>query len=226
MIVPNKINNEIKIGVLSLQGAFEEHVEMLRTLNCSTCQVKNSEELWKCDGLILPGGESTAMSLIAQRCGLWDDLLKFSQEKPVFGTCAGMILLAKQVDHQKKDGQATLGCMDILVDRNFFGSQLASFGTNMLAQFKKNESLVPFFAYFIRAPIVEKLLSEEVLIISQLSEETVAAHKKFDGHDINGVSRIIAVQQKNWLATAFHPELSNCNIFHSHFIEMVIKSKE
>eukprot|EP00835_Amoeboradix_gromovi_P001296 NODE_56_length_25944_cov_0.235287.p10 type:complete len:229 gc:universal NODE_56_length_25944_cov_0.235287:6394-5708(-) len=219
--ITSPVNSDITIGVLSLQGAFEEHMNILKSLGISTHQVKDKKALWKSDGLIIPGGESTAITLIAQRCGLWEDLVEFANKRPVYGTCAGMILLAKQVDHQKKQGQSTLMCMDIAVDRNFFGSQIASFGLHMEAKLHINESPKPFFAYFIRAPIVEKILSAEVHVISQLSKEVVESYRKFDGHILKENSCVIAVQQKHWLATAFHPELSNCTLWHSHFIEMV-----
>ena len=212
--------NDILIGVLALQGAFEEHNHILTQLGCRNIQVRNENDLQKIDGLIIPGGESTAMALIAERCGLWPFLVDFCKHKPVFGTCAGLILLAKTVDHQKLNGQKTLGCMDIVVDRNFFGSQIASFGMTMSAQFSITQK-ESFFAYFIRAPIIEKITSNDVYIISQLSKDVVESKKKFNGHELSNSEFIIAVQQKQWLGTSFHPELSNCTVFHAHFIEMV-----
>eukprot|EP00834_Sanchytrium_tribonematis_P007471 NODE_679_length_4801_cov_0.851978.p4 type:complete len:224 gc:universal NODE_679_length_4801_cov_0.851978:2206-2877(+) len=213
----SKINS---IGILALQGAFEEHKDILIKLKCPNHYVRTSNELWKADGLIIPGGESTAMALIAQTSDLWNELLKYSKERPIYGTCAGLILMAKIVDHQKQNGQSTLGCMDIRVDRNFFGSQIASFGMQLQVNFPKESK--SFYAYFIRAPIVEQILSNKVIVLSQLTPETVEKHKKFDGHDLKENQFIIAVQQGNHLATTFHPELANCTMWHEYFINIVI----
>lgn len=136
-----------KIGVLALQGAFREHISLLKTIKgVIPSEIRTVQELQSVDGLIIPGGESTTISLIAQRWGLLDSLVRFRQEgRPIWGTCAGLILLAERAEGKesnirdrwrnieagmKKGGQALLGGLDILVARNFFGSQVCSFSRN------------------------------------------------------------------------------------------------
>ncbi|KAF2673282.1 pyridoxine [Microthyrium microscopicum] len=164
---------QLTVGVLALQGAFSEHIQLLRkaavTLNAggATAQwkfteVRTAEELASCDALIVPGGESTAISLVAARNGLLDNLRDFVKvkRKPTWGTCAGLILLAESANRTKKGGQELIGGLDVRVNRNHFGRQTESFTTNIELPFLSSlpEGNIPYHAIFIRAPVVEKIL--------------------------------------------------------------------
>lgn len=152
--------SEVKplIGVLALQGAFEEHQECLEAVGCNTIQVKRPVDLEGIDGIVLPGGESTAMGLIGTTGGqnLWHALQEFSRQKPTWGTCAGMILLAEKCVGASaviQDGQSLIGGMDVLVCRNYFGSQVSSFEmATPSPPGDSDESTYP--GIFIRAPAI------------------------------------------------------------------------
>mmetsp|Transcript_41774 Transcript_41774/g.130840 ORF Transcript_41774/g.130840 Transcript_41774/m.130840 type:complete len:135 (-) Transcript_41774:24-428(-) len=117
----------VEVGVLALQGAFEEHIEQLEQLGVAGRQVRTAAELEGIDGLIMPGGESSAMALVGEADGFWPDLKAFVQSgKPVWGTCAGMILLSDTALAQKRGGQALVGGLDVKVCRNYFGAQISS----------------------------------------------------------------------------------------------------
>ncbi|PVH78149.1 pyridoxine [Cadophora sp. DSE1049] len=166
----------ITVGVLALQGAFNEHVQLLRQAarilatkdtierDWTFKEVRTQVELSSCDGLIIPGGESTAISLVAQRSNMLEPLRDFVKvtRKPTWGTCAGLILLAESANRTKKGGQELIGGLDVRVNRNHFGRQIESFEADLDLPFlKRNQSDAkssPFRAIFIRAPIVEKLL--------------------------------------------------------------------
>ena len=120
-----------KIGVLALQGAFIEHEKMLKGLGAETVQVRMPEQLDELDGLIIPGGESTTIGKLATSYGLMEPLRAFASEKPTWGTCAGMIFLAKELGHNQ---QPILGLMDIVVDRNAFGRQINSFEADQIGR--------------------------------------------------------------------------------------------
>eukprot|EP00877_Chromochloris_zofingiensis_P010896 jgi/Chrzof1/605/Cz01g22050.t1 len=180
-------------------------------------EVRTKEELHSVSGLVIPGGESTTMALIAEQWGLIPELQSFSKAgRPVWGTCAGMIFLAERAEGQKKGGQALLGGLDICVSRNFFGAQINSFETQLqapqeLQQYGGNER---FRAVFIRAPaVVDAAEGVEVLAQYQLSAEEQAAQ----GRD----SVIVAVRRGPLLATAFHPELTKDLRWHQLFVDMV-----
>lgn len=190
----------MKIGVLALQGAFIEHIKMLKQLDIETVEVRLPEHLHGLDGLIIPGGESTTIGKLATDYGLIDPLRAFVNQKPTWGTCAGMIFLAKNIG---VDEQPILGAMDIQVNRNAFGRQLDSFETDLQIDGLSDE---PFHALFIRAPVVTKV-DASVQILSQLDDD-----------------RIVAVQQDHLLATAFHPELTNDLRLHSYFCDIVEKT--
>ncbi len=155
----------ITIGVLALQGAFHEHITLL---NCALTsiltplhitEVRTPDQLSNCDALIIPGGESTAISLVAERSGLLQPLREFVKvsRHPTWGTCAGLILLAESANRTKQGGQELIGGIDVRVNRNHFGRQTESFQANLDLPFLgKGED--PFRAVFIRAPIVEHLL--------------------------------------------------------------------
>lgn len=186
----------MKIGILALQGAFIEHKYILDKLNIESFEIREKKDLLKeMDGLILPGGESTVMGKLLKEEGMFDIIKeKIENGLVVFGTCAGMILLAKDIDN---DDRRHLALMDIKVKRNAYGRQLGSFVTK--SEFK---GLGEVEMVYIRAPYVEEV-SENV--------EVLAVYD----------NKITAVRQKNMLATAFHPELTQDLSVHKYFIEMV-----
>jgi len=187
----------MKIGVLALQGAFIEHEKMLRALDADVVQVRLPEQLNDIDGLIIPGGESTTIGKLATSYQLMEPLREFALHKPVWGTCAGMIFLAKNIG---VDRQPILNVMDITVNRNAFGRQSDSFEADLNITGLEGE---PFHALFIRAPIATSV-GEGVEVLCQLDE-----------------GQIVAMKQGHLLATAFHPELTNDLRLHDYFIKMV-----
>lgn len=189
----------MKIGVLALQGAFIEHVKKLRELGAEAVEVRKPGDLEGLDGLIIPGGESTTIGKLAVTYGLIEPLRQFAQEKPTWGTCAGMIFLAKDIGI---DRQPILGLMDITVNRNAFGRQVDSFEADLSVSQLGDE---PFHAVFIRAPVVTKA-GEGVDVLATVE---------------NG--QIVAAQSGHLLATAFHPELTADNRFHEYFLQLVDK---
>ena len=187
-----------KIGVLAVQGAVREHVEMLNQVaDVQGVGVKYIHELDEIDGLIIPGGESTAIGRLLRDFGLLEPLrAKIQAGLPVWGTCAGMILLAKKLVN---DDNVHLGVMDIEVSRNGYGRQLGSFETTVLIPEVADEEIR---LTFIRAPYVNAV-GDQVEILLEI-----------DG-------RIVACRQGNMLATAFHPEITNDLAFHKYFVKMV-----
>ncbi len=194
----------MKIGVLALQGAFIEHINMLKTLGVEAVEVRLPEQLADLDGLIIPGGESTTIGKLARRFGLMEPLRDFATAKPVWGTCAGMIFLAKEIgsDTAGRD-QPLLGLMDIEVARNAFGRQVDSFETGLDISVFSNGDKRPFPAVFIRAP---------KLVAAKGAAEVIAALP--DG-------TAVAAQQGHWLVTSFHPELTGDSRFHEYFLSLV-----
>lgn len=185
-----------KIGVLALQGAFNEHIEIIKSLGHEGIEIRKAQQLNNLDGIILPGGESTAMGKLLDDFQIKETLVnKINNGLPVWGTCAGMILLAKELDGDEK---AHLKVMDIKVKRNAYGSQLDSFVTNEVIE-EISEKEIPMV--FIRAPYIVDI------------DEKVDLLHKVDGN-------IVAVRQGNMLATSFHPELTNDTTFHEYFINM------
>jgi len=192
------------VGILALQGAFLEHEAMLRQVGAQTVQVRKPEQLAGLDGLIIPGGESTTMGLMAERWGLVEPLKTWVHAgKPTWGTCAGMILLAARATGQKAGGQPLIGGLDVTVNRNYFGRQSDSFET-LLAVPVLGEP--PIRAVFIRAPaIVEAGATVEILAtVPGRGEEVIAA-----------------VRQGAVLATAFHPELTDDLRWHAYFLALL-----
>ena len=190
----------MRVGVFALQGDVREHLRTLTSMGVESIEVRNAADLASVDGLILPGGESTTISKLIDIFNLRKTLTDFiTSGKPVFGTCAGMIMLAKEV-LDAASGQRSLEAMDISVRRNAFGSQLDSFETEI--QFDGKLAKVAF----IRAPIVERV-GPSVEVLSKLP---------------NG--DVVAVRSENLLATAFHPELTGDNSVHEYFVAMVSKS--
>lgn len=189
----------MKIGILALQGAFVEHENMLKHLGTETAQVRLPHHLDDLDGLIIPGGESTTIGKLATTYGLMEPLRQFAQHHPVWGTCAGMIFLAKDIGI---DRQPILGVMDMVVNRNAFGRQIDSFEVDLDVAGLEGGA---FHAIFIRAPLAT-CVGENVKVLAQL-----------------GDNQIVAAQEKHWLATAFHPELTQDTRFHAYFLQMVQK---
>ena len=193
----------LKIGVLALQGAFLEHANMLRRLGAEPVEVRLPKDLAGLDGLIIPGGESTTIGKLATQYNLLGPLHQFIDDgKAVWGTCAGMIFLAKDIGETGSGGHVVpprLAVMDITVDRNAFGRQVDSFEADVQLAFADE----PFRAVFIRAPLIEAT-GEGVEILARLDD-----------------NRIVAARQKNLIATAFHPDLSGDTRFHQYFLHMI-----
>lgn len=198
----------MRIGVLALQGAFREHILKLRQIDVEAVEVRLPAELNALDGLIIPGGESTTMGKLAEAYDLVGPLRDFSRQRPVWGTCAGMILLADRATGQKLGGQALIGGLDVTVDRNYFGRQVNSFEIDLPVPAldvyaSPSDPTGSFHAVFIRAPAVVSA-GPGVEILTSLPD---------------GV--IVAVRQDHLLATAFHPELSHDLRFHRYFAARV-----
>ena len=183
----------MKIGVLALQGAFIEHRNKLAEIGVESFEIRNKQDLQQdMNGIILPGGESTVMGKLLKDLDMFDDLKsKIENKLPVFGTCAGMILLAKQVE----DSHPHLAVMDITVKRNAYGRQLGSFFTE--AEFKGIGN-IPMT--FIRAPYITET-GQGVIALSEVEGHTVAA------------------RENNILVTSYHPELTSSNQVHQYFVE-------
>lgn len=225
------VDKPIIVGVLALQGAFIEHINHFE--KCKThfdecfefIQVRTPQELATCDALVIPGGESTSISLIAERTGMLDPLYDYvKSDKPIWGTCAGLIFLSEQIINGRP-GQHILGGMSIQVKRNAFGRQLDSFNTPLdFSSFIPNCTNFP--TTFIRAPVITKILTDE----ETTSEEDNIIHTKNDFHNPHPVEILhkldngflVAVKQGNKLGTSFHPELSDDISFHKWFLHHFI----
>ena len=189
------------IGVLALQGAVREHIRAVEANGATAVAVKTPDQLAEIDGLILPGGESTAMRRLMDRSNFIPALQAFGQAgKPIFGTCAGLILLAKEIEGRD---DAHLALMDIKVARNAFGRQVDSFETHLDVKHVAGD----LNAVFIRAPyILEAGPGVEILA----------------EHD----DRIVAAQQGHYLCAAFHPELTDDHRFAAYFVELVEQTQK
>lgn len=194
-----KTNAQLTIGVLALQGAISEHLQQIQQLGANAVAVKTVENLTALDGLVLPGGESTAIGRLMRQYGFIEAIQQFAhQGKGIFGTCAGMILLAKQLIN---DEPSHLNLMDIVVQRNGFGRQVDSFQTDL--RVKGLSQPVP--AVFIRAPYIKSLDENKVEILAE-----------FEGNPV-------LAKQGKLLACAFHPELTpDLNILQL-FLNMLTK---
>jgi 5'-phosphate synthase pdxT subunit len=187
------------IGVLALQGAFIEHVHALERLGVAAREVRLPRDLDGLDGLILPGGESTTIGKLMVQYGLDEPIRARARAGfPIWGTCAGMILLAKDIGGLR---QPLIGVMDIVVERNAFGRQLDSFEADLAIPVIGAE---PFPTVFIRAPLIHSV-SGETEILARLAD-----------------GRIVAARQGNLLATSFHPELTNDDRLHRYFVEEIV----
>ncbi len=208
------MTDNIKIGVLSIQGDIEENVEACKEalnetgITGEVIEVKTHEEILDVDGLIIPGGESTVIStMMSLNQSNWETLKqKISEGLPVLGTCAGMIILAKRVLDKTigETQQKLIKILDVTIERNAFGRQHESFETDLSIPIIGDR---PFKAVFIRGPIVKET-GNNVQILSKYND------------------KIVAVQQNNIIGTSFHPELAEDNRFYTHFIRTVLKNKK
>lgn len=190
---------KIKVGILALQGDFREHSETLQKIGVEPLLIKLPEHLKLVDRLIIPGGESTTIGKLLTLYNLIEPIQKRVNEgMPIWGTCAGAILMAKHVSNGLPN-QNSLKLMDITAKRNAFGSQLDSFETDLKI---KQIGIAPLYVVFIRAPILE------------LPGKNVEVLAKIDG------DKIVAAKQDKMLATCFHPELSNDTRFHEYFLSL------
>lgn len=181
----------MKIGVLALQGAFREHLDTLRAIGVDGVRVREPADLADIAGLILPGGESTTMRQLIERWGLREPIMDFAEGgAPIFGTCAGMIVLATEIAGGEPP---ILPLVDVTVERNAFGRQLDSFEAELSVPILGD---TPVHAVFIRAPIIERT-GPGVDVLARLDD-----------------GRIVAVRERNVIATAFHPELAGETRFH------------
>lgn len=188
---------EAPIGVLALQGDFREHADVVRALGAEVVLVRRPEELALVGGLIIPGGESSVMDKLARLFGLFEPLrTAVHAGLPVYGTCAGLIMLADTV-RDGIAGQQSIGGLDIVVRRNAFGSQSASFETNLDVEVLTGG---PLHAAFIRAPVVEEV-GPRARSLARLAD-----------------GRCVAVEQGNLLGTSFHPEITGDYRFHEYFL--------
>ena len=186
----------MKIGVLALQGAFREHEKSLKSCGAETCQIRLPEHLEDIDALVIPGGESTTMIRLLLEYGLLDKIKERAEKgMPIFGTCAGMVLLSKKVEGSD---QITLKLMDTVVKRNAFGRQVNSFEAGLDIEMFDT----PYRGVFIRAPYIVSV-GQGVEVLAKYQD------------------KIVMVKQGNFLASAFHPELTEDNRIHKYFLSMI-----
>ena len=189
----------MRVGVLALQGAFREHVYALEALDVGAVSVRLPSQLDECAGLIIPGGESTAISKLMESYGFYEPIVaRHGEGMAIWGTCAGAILIAKRIT-EGIEGQRGLDLMDIEVRRNAYGSQSESFETDLAFAHLGD----PYRGVFIRAPLIESV-GEGV--------EVLAKHE----------GQIVAARQGDLLATTFHPELTGDPRIHRYFVQTVI----
>ena len=189
-----------RVGVLALQGDFREHIAVLKSLGAEAVPVRRPSELAEIGGLVIPGGESSVMDKLSRAFDLAEPLKEaIAGGMPVYGTCAGLIMLADRIVDGIA-GQQSLGGLDVAVRRNAFGSQLDSFETDLDIPAVGDD---PMHAVFIRAPIVE-----------EVGERATALARVADG-------RVVAVEQGNLIGTSFHPEITGDTRFHEYFLGKV-----
>lgn len=201
----NKRNQKPRIGVLALQGDFEAHLKMLVGLGAEGIAIRLPEQLTEIDGIIIPGGESTTIGKLMVVYNLQEVLQrKIKEGVPIWGTCAGLILLAKETDNALA-GQPLLASMNICIRRNAFGSQRESFETDLSVPVLGE---APFHAFFIRGPVVEST-GPNVEVLATLDDGS-----------------IVAIREGALLGTAFHPEVSGDPRFHQYFLRIVESVKQ
>ncbi len=193
----------MRIGVLASQGAFAEHIDILRQLEVEASPVRLPQELRGLDGLVIPGGESTSISKLMLSYNLMDEIRNLAKNGlPMLGSCAGMILLASKISDLDVE---LIGVMDIAVRRNAFGRQRESFETELSMPVLGEK---PFPGIFIRAPMIEQA-SSEVEILARLADGTG-----------------VAAREGKLLASAFHPELTSDLRFHQYFLDIVVECRK
>ena len=191
----------MQVGVLALQGAFAAHSDCLTSIGVQSIEVRTPEQLSSVDALLMPGGESSTMSQLLESSGLFDPIAqRIADGMPVFGTCAGMILLASEILDGRSD-QRSFSAIDISVRRNAFGRQVDSFEATI------NSSVGEFHGVFIRAPRIERV-GDHVEVLGSINDEPVL------------------VRQGNVLAASFHPELSNDARLHEYFVSITANKKK
>ncbi|KAK3502481.1 Sno-type pyridoxine vitamin B6 SNO1 [Neurospora crassa] len=230
---------QITVGVLALQGGVIEHISLLQkaaaqlssqsstpTPQFSFIQVRTAAQLSQCDALIIPGGESTTMAIVARRLGLLDPLREFVkvQHKPTWGTCAGLVMLASAASATKQGGQELIGGLDVKVLRNRYGTQLQSFVGDLRLPFLKEGE--PFRGVFIRAPVVEEIITttagdDEVTKLKGNPVEVMGTYPKPQGTGEG--DDIVAVRQGNVFGTSFHPELTDDVRIHTWWLKQVVE---
>lgn len=191
----------MQVGVLALQGAFAAHSDCLKSIGVQSIEVRTPQQLSSVDALLMPGGESSTMSQLLESSGLFDPIAtRIAEGMPVFGTCAGMILLASEILDGRSD-QRNFSAIDISVRRNAFGRQVDSFEATI------NSSVGDFHGVFIRAPRIERV-GAQVEVLGSINDEPVL------------------VRQGNVLAASFHPELSNDARLHEYFVSITANKKK
>lgn len=238
------------IGILAIQGAVEEHAKCIRKLGANVKEIRKPEDFDGLDGIILPGGESTAMAIIGEQNGIFPILRDWVQAgKPVWGTCAGMILLSDNAIKQRTGGQSLVGGVDVHVCRNFFGPQINSCKIDIdipisssssadIAGIAEDVDRSPFPAVFIRAPAILKVGPNVQVLSRMLAKPHRSARSEVlellgNGSEGKGegeaenemVDVIVAARQDNILVTAFHPELTNDLRWHRYFMDIVNASR-
>lgn len=192
----------LPVGVLSLQGDFREHLQVFQRLGINALPVKRASELSSISGLVIPGGESTTIGKLSRIFELFDPIKKIIEDGlPVFGTCAGLIMLADEIT-DGIDGQETFGGLDVVVQRNAFGNQTESFEVDL--EFTGIAGAV--HAAFIRAPIITRV-GDSAQIVASLAD-----------------GRVVGVQQGNRLGISFHPEVTGEDRIHSYFYDALVRS--
>src|SRR6266566_6326942 len=203
-LAENRYNRKLRIGVLALQGDFEAHLKMLAKLGVEAKAVRLPGQIEELDGIIIPGGESTTIGKLMVLYGFQEVLQqKIREGFPIWGTCAGLILLARETDNALA-GQPLLASMHIRVRRNAFGSQRESFETDLSVPVLGE---APFHAFFIRGPVIESV-GPQVEVLATLDDGT-----------------IVAVREGPLLGTAFHPEVGGDPRFHQYFLRIVQSAK-
>lgn len=189
------------IGVLALQGAFQKHIEAITSLGSVAREIRRPKDLQECDGLIIPGGESTVISKQLRFSGLLEAIIHFAREKPIFGTCAGLIVMST-TEFPKHLGITNLNLLDIEVERNAYGRQTESFCEEVSCFNQK------FPAFFIRAPQIKNINSSQI--------EVLATYR----------GQPIFVKQGRHLGASFHPELTSNLLIHSYFLDSIQQVKK
>lgn len=193
-------STSLRIGVLALQGDFREHIAVLASLGADAQPIRRPEELAAIDGLVIPGGESSVIDKLSRLFGVAEPLkAAIAAGLPVYGTCAGLIMIADRV-LDSINGQQSFGGLNISVRRNAFGSQLDSFESDLDIAVVGEAAM---HAVFIRAPVVEEV-GEGVTVLGSLDD-----------------GRVVAVEQGNLLGTSFHPEMTGDTRFHQYFLDKV-----